>query len=367
VAVSLLHVPVDLGDQSYSIEIGSGNLAQLPAVVQQLADVSHAIVISDSEVRPLYAESVSQSLEAAGLRVDLLEIAAGESSKAAETVAHLWNALLQAGADRFSVVVAVGGGVVGDLAGFVAASYARGIRFVQAPTTLLAQVDSSVGGKVGINLAGGKNMVGAFWQPAAVVIDTETLTSLPDRQFSAGLAEVVKYGVIMDPDFFSLLEQQAAAIWERDAETLRSVVAHCCQLKAEVVAEDERETSGRRAILNYGHTFCHAIEALSGYGTILHGEAVSIGMICASRLAASMGRIESAVTDRQLALLAQFQLPVQLPDLDVEEMIQLMRRDKKSQHGELRFVLPASLGQVELVEGVDLELVRSAIQESQAG
>jgi 3-dehydroquinate synthase len=210
-------------------------------------------------------------------------------------------------------------------------------------------------------------MVGAFWQPAAVVIDTETLTSLPDRQFSAGLAEVVKYGVIMDPDFFSLLEQQAAAIWERDAETLRSVVAHCCQLKAEVVAEDERETSGRRAILNYGHTFCHAIEALSGYGTILHGEAVSIGMICASRLAASMGRIESAVTDRQLALLAQFQLPVQLPDLDVEEMIQLMRRDKKSQHGELRFVLPASLGQVELVEGVDLELVRSAIQESQAG
>jgi hypothetical protein len=204
---------------------------------------------------------------------------------------RLWQELLELEADRNTVVVAVGGGVVGDLAGFVAATYARGVPFFQVPTTLLAQVDSSVGGKVGVNLPGAKNMVGAFWQPLGVLIDTEVLNTLPDREYRAGLAEVVKYGVILDAEFFAYLEDHVDDLNRRRADVLRPVIARCCRLKADVVEQDERETAGRRAVLNYGHTFGHAIEAETGYGDFLHGEAVSIGMLCASRLAERLGRI----------------------------------------------------------------------------
>jgi 3-dehydroquinate synthase len=285
--------------------------------------------------------------------VDILAVPAGEHSKSAEMAEVLWNGLLELGADRRTVVVAVGGGVIGDLAGFAAATFARGLAFVQVPTTLLAQVDSSVGGKVGINLPGAKNMVGAFWQPRGVLIDTAVLATLGDREYRSGLAEVVKYGVILDAEFFAYLEGRVAEMNRRDDETLRYVVRRSCELKAQVVAADEREETGQRAVLNYGHTFCHALETLTGYEQLLHGEAVAIGMLCASRLAERLGRIDQSVTQRQRALLEALHLPVDLPQVDHEEMLAVMSRDKKAQHGRLRFVLPSRLGHVELVGDIE--------------
>jgi 3-dehydroquinate synthase len=269
--------------------------------------------------------------------------------------------MLEFKADRKSVVVAVGGGVVGDLAGFIAATYGRGMRFIQMPTTLLADVDSSVGGKVGVNLPGAKNMVGAFWQPAGVLIDTEALTTLPDRDYRAGLAEVVKYGVILDADFFDYLEKHVPDLNDRTPGVMQHIIARSCELKAQVVAGDEREETGLRAVLNYGHTFCHAIEAETGYGQFLHGEAVAIGMLCASRLAESMGRIDAETTRRQHDLLQALGLPLAVPDVDHERLVQAMAKDKKAEHGKLRFVLPTRLGHVELVSDVNSELVRKAL------
>jgi 3-dehydroquinate synthase len=281
---------------------------------------------------------------------------------------YLWRELLELGADRKTVVVALGGGVVGDLAGFVAATYARGLGLLQIPTTLLAQVDSSVGGKVGINLPDAKNMVGAFWQPIGVLIDIDTLATLPRREYVSGLAEVVKYGVILDADFFGELETNAAAISARQSDMLARVVARCCRLKADVVEADERETGcGRpelnRAVLNYGHTFAHALETTSGYGRWLHGEAVSIGMMCAARLARRLGRVDDRFVGRQRELLMALGLPVETPDSDAELLLAAMARDKKSEHGQLRFVLPERLGKVELVGGVSPDDVRSALRD----
>lgn len=356
-------VSVALRDRGYKIHIGPGLLSRADQLLSQfsseLQDASHCVVITDSNVRNLHAEAVVTSLSKV-VRTNVVEFPAGEASKSILVAERIWNELLQQGADRKSVVVAVGGGVVGDLGGFIAATYGRGIPFLQVPTTLLAHVDSSVGGKVGINLASAKNMVGAFWQPQGVIIDTDTLKTLPDRDYRSGLAEVVKYGVIMDADFFTYLEQQVDAINARDSQTLQHIIARCCQLKAEVVEEDERETTGRRAILNYGHTFCHAIEAVSGYGEYLHGEAVAIGMICASRLAESLERIPSTITDRQLKLLRSLHLPTDVPNVSRDDLLQSMRKDKKSEHGKLRFVLPSKLGHVELVGDVDESLVRDA-------
>jgi 3-dehydroquinate synthase len=252
--------------------------------------------------------------------------------------------------------------VIGDLVGFVAATYARGLRFCQVPTTLLSQVDSSVGGKTGINLASAKNIVGVFWQPALVLIDTQVLATLPDREYFSGLAEVVKYGVILDADFFEFLEGHLEALQKRDAEVLRHVIVRCCRLKADVVEADEREVTGLRAVLNYGHTFAHAIETVSGYDRWLHGEAVAIGMVCASRLAERLGRVPASITDRQIALLQQLHLPTAVPDLPREELWRAMGRDKKVEHGQLRFVLPSRLGHVELVPGIDHATVLAVLE-----
>ena len=282
-------VAVSLGERSYDIAIGAGNNAAAGAFLLGCRDVEHAVVVTDENVRSPHAETVAKSLSEAGVRVDLLVTPPGEESKAPEVLFDLWNQMLAVGADRRSVVVGIGGGVVGDLAGFAAASFARGIDFLQVPTTLLAMVDSSVGGKVGVNLPAAKNMVGAFWQPIGVLADLDVLTTLPKREFLAGLAEVVKYGVIMDAPFFAELERDVDAVLRREPEALARVIAHCCRLKAQVVAEDEKETSGRRAILNYGHTFAHAFEATCGYGEMLHGEAVAVGMICESHLAERPG------------------------------------------------------------------------------
>jgi 3-dehydroquinate synthase len=345
----------------YDIAIGAGLLTEAGQWITRWCDPSHVVIITDENVIDPYAKAARASLQSAGRRCDLVQVAAGEATKSIAQADRLWNQMLDLGADRRTVVVAVGGGVVGDLAGFIAATYARGLQFVQAPTTLLAHVDSSVGGKVGVNLPRAKNMVGAFWQPAGVLIDTDTLRTLPPREFSAGMAEVVKYGVIMDPPFFEFLEREIAGIVARDAALLRQVIAKCCHLKADVVQEDERETTGRRAILNYGHTFCHAIESVTEYGEFLHGEAVAIGMICASRLAEALGRIDATVTARQLSLLQQLELPTATPEnLSRDELLEAMRRDKKVEDGKLRFVLPDRLGRVELVSGVDQSLVRAA-------
>lgn len=356
-------VRVELQERSYDIEIGHGILNELGAFITGRRRMSHAIIVTDENVETPHANDAAKSLDNAGATVDLLVVEAGEQVKSVESVAGLWQKFLELGADRKSIVVAVGGGVIGDLAGFAAASYARGLAFFQVPTTLLAQVDSSVGGKVGINLPGAKNMVGAFWQPHGVLLDTGVLSTLPEREYRAGLAEVVKYGVILDADFFAYLEANISGLNERSADVLGEVVTRCCRLKADVVERDEREETGLRAVLNYGHTFCHALEAITGYGQFLHGEAVSIGMLCASRLAERLGRIDDSLTRRQHALLSALHLPVELPEIDEEALLAAMAHDKKVEHGRLRFVLPTRLGHVELVGDVDQADVRAALRQ----
>lgn len=354
-------VEVCLGPRSYEIEIASGNLGRLGEFIRRRRKCTHAVMITDSHVEDPHANRAAESLAAAGAAIDLLVVEPGEQTKSAESAAWLWRKLLELGTDRKSLVVAVGGGVVGDLAGFVAATFARGLPFFQVPTTLLAQVDSSVGGKVGVNLPGAKNMVGAFWQPAGVLIDTDVLATLPDREYRSGLAEVVKYGVILDAEFFAELEAHVAELDARQSDVLARTIARCCRLKADVVEQDEREETGLRAVLNYGHTFAHALEAVTGYDAWLHGEAVAVGMMCAARLAERLGRIGAELTRRQESLLTALKLPVKLGRVDRQELLAAMQRDKKVEHGRLRFVLPSRLGHVELVDEVPAADVEAAL------
>ena len=365
-SIAVREVNVSLAERSYSIQIGYDTLAKLGSYLRQLTKFTHAIVITDANVAEHYAEIVTQNLAATEsenqIEVDLLVVEPGEQTKSIEAATEMWNKFPLLGADRKSLVIALGGGVVGDLAGFIAATYTRGMAFVQIPTSLLAQVDSSVGGKVGINLPSAKNMVGAFWQPLGVLIDIKTLQTLSQREYSAGLAEVIKYGAIMDEPFFEYLEAHIKQINQRDPETLIEIVARCCQLKAQVVEEDEQDLTGRRAILNFGHTFAHAIEKVAGYGEVLHGEAVSIGMICAARLAEKMGRIDATMKNRLWALLTQVGLPVEVPELSIDKLLAAMQSDKKVEYGKLRFVLPTKLGHVEMVDQVQLVDVEEAWQ-----
>ncbi|MFN9200360.1 MAG: 3-dehydroquinate synthase, partial [Planctomycetaceae bacterium] len=327
-----------------------------------------ALVVTDVNVLETHAGQVVRSLREAGWRCEVEALPAGETTKSLEQANRLYDRLIDLQADRHTLVVAVGGGVIGDLAGFVAATYARGIPFVQIPTTLLSQVDSSVGGKVGVNHPRAKNMIGAFYQPLGVLIDTSLLETLPDREYRAGLAEVVKYGVILDASFFEYLETHVAELNRRIPEVLRHVVARSCRLKADVVEHDEFERTGLRAVLNYGHTFAHAFEALCGYGELLHGEAVAIGMVYASRLADRLGRIPVELTTRQEQLLRRLSLPVRLPHpkaLPIDSLLGRMQLDKKTVGGQLRFVLPSRLGHVELVDGVPPAEVTTVIAEFQ--
>lgn len=349
---------VALAERGYDIVIGSGTLAGLSAFMRERCAAEHAVIITDSNVDGLFADALGDALVDDGWEVHVLIVEAGEESKSVGIAEDLWTTMLDEGADRQSIVVAVGGGVVGDLAGWVAACFARGVTFFQVPTTLLAQVDSSVGGKVGVNLPEAKNMVGAFWQPAGVVIDVDVLDALPEREYRAGLAEVVKYGVILDAEFFAFLEQNADAINDRDAAVLTHVIERCCRLKADVVEQDERETTGLRAVLNYGHTFAHALEAAGEYGDLLHGEAVALGMRCAARLAQRLGRVDEAFVARQDKLLEALVLIYDMPSYDHEELVELMYHDKKVADGELRFILPDRIGHVETVRGVtDAEVI----------
>lgn len=371
--VDPLTVQVYLGDRSYEIQIVTGGLADFARLVEPWLErlptktSSHrALIVTDSNVAGLHAAPVQQSLEAAGWSIETEVLPPGETSKSLEAVSTLYDRLVELQADRQTLVIAVGGGVIGDLAGFAAASWVRGVPFLQVPTTLLAHVDSSVGGKVGINHPAGKNLIGAFHQPLGVLIDTVTLQTLPAREFSAGMAEVIKYGMILDAGFFSYLEDQADAIMAREPEALRRIIARCCRLKADVVEQDEFERTGLRAVLNYGHTFAHAFEALAGYGVLLHGEAVSLGMICASRLAERLGRIEQSLTERQVVLLQRAGLPVALTEqtrFPTDDIIARMKLDKKTLGGRLRFVLPDRAGHVELVSDVNEEDVRAVLED----
>jgi 3-dehydroquinate synthase len=356
-------VHVGLGPRSYDILVGTDTLSGLPAAIAARCHPSHVIVITDQRVSDPHARAVAEHLTSFAVRTDVVVVPDGESSKSIAVATDLWQRLLALGVDRRTVIVAVGGGVVGDLAGFVAATFARGLAFVQVPTTLLAQVDSSVGGKVGINLPGAKNMVGAFWQPELVWIDTAVLATLPVREYRAGLAEVVKYGVILDARFFAYLEAHVADLEAREPKALEHVIMRCCRLKADVVEADERETTGARAALNYGHTFGHAFEAVAGYGSLLHGEAVAIGMVCAARLSQRLGLLDALSVERQQKLLTALGLPTAVPAVDHQALLAAMQHDKKVEHGRLRFILANCLGRVELVEGVDPQEVQAALMD----
>lgn len=361
-------IMVNLGQRSYPISIQSNATGRrdehgfASRLQNAVGDCSHGIVICDVAIARSAGQVIVESLAGSGVRIDVIEIASGETSKSTDRLAELWSELLACGADRRSVVIAVGGGVIGDLAGFAAATFTRGLRFVQVPTTLLAMVDSSVGGKTGINLPGGKNMVGAFWQPHLVWIDTDFLSTLPKREYVSGLAEVIKYGVIEDAEFFEFLESSVTDVVQRAAEPTRYAIARSCQSKARVVADDERETTGRRAILNYGHTFAHAIEATAGYGVMLHGEAVAIGMQMAASLSVDLGLCDRELLTRQTSLLQAAELPLRWPAADPAKMIPVMAHDKKVAHGKLRFVLPSSIGSVQLVGDISESHVIAAIQ-----
>ena len=350
---------VALGERAYPIWIGPGVLDDH---VRWRAAIRgrHALVVTNTTVAPLYLARAMAAL--AGLQSASLVLPDGEQYKNLDHCAAVFDALAALKANRDACIVALGGGVIGDLAGFAAATWMRGIDFIQIPTTLLAQVDSSVGGKTGVNLAAGKNLVGAFHQPRAVVIDTGTLATLPDREYRSGLAEVVKYGAIGDVEFFAWLERHAAALAARDDAAIGEAIARSCLHKAGVVARDERE-DGERALLNFGHTFGHALETSAGYGTLLHGEAVAIGMQLAARLSAALGRAPVADADRLERLLTALDLPVALPPgHDPEHLVALMRLDKKNVSGRLRLILWRGIGEAQMVPDVEEAAIRNVLR-----
>lgn len=332
---------VDLGDRSYPIYIGGGLLSQ-PGLLRRHVAGSQVMLVTNETVAPLYLQTVRAALQ--GLQCAEVILPDGEQFKTLEVMSGVFDKLLQQRHNRTTTLVALGGGVVGDMTGFAAASYQRGVNFIQIPTTLLAQVDSSVGGKTGVNHPLGKNMIGAFHQPQCVLIDTDTLQTLPDRELAAGLAEVIKYGLICKPAFYDWIEQNMALLKQRDTAALSQAIYQSCLAKAEVVAQDERE-SGIRAILNLGHTFGHAIETAQGYGEWLHGEAVAVGMLMAADLSCRQGWISAQDVQRLQALLVNAGLPVKPPAMTQQQFFSLMAVDKKVLDGKLRLVLLRSVGE----------------------
>ena len=333
---------IELGERSYDILIGSGLLAA-PATWAGLPSGGDALIVTNTTVGALHGAALERVLAPRHRKLHRLDLPDGEVHKDWPTLQLVFDRLLGEGCDRKTVLYALGGGVVGDMTGFAAACYMRGVPFVQVPTTLLAQVDSSVGGKTAINHPQGKNMIGAFYQPLRVVCDLDLLVTLPQRELAAGLAEVIKYGPIADADFLAWIEQNLDALLARDTGALAHAVRRSCEIKARVVAADERE-GGLRAILNFGHTFGHAIEAGQGYGAWLHGEGVACGMVLAAELSARLGLVEAGLVPRLQALLQRCGLPVQAPKMPLARWLELMRVDKKAEGGEIRFVLIDGLG-----------------------
>jgi len=354
-------IRVNLGERGYDIVVTGDDLAGLGPFARQRCRGMSAIVVTDQNVEKL-AKGVLASLQAVNFHATLAVLPPGESQKSLPSASELYDRLAERRADRQTLVVAVGGGVIGDLAGFVAATFARGLPLLMVPTTLLAMVDSSVGGKVAVNHPKAKNLIGCFHQPIGVWIDLSALKSMADREFRSGLAEVVKYGVILDADLFGYLETHSNTVLERHPEALRHIVSRCCRLKADVVEQDEREVTGLRTILNYGHTFAHAFETVGGYGQWLHGEAVAAGMICACRLAEQRGLISLEVTQRQEKLLTQLGLPTIPYRWAIDDLIASMGQDKKNLEGKIRLVLPVGIGEVRLFDDVAESEIRSVLQ-----
>ena len=361
----MITLDVGLGERAYPIHIGEGLLGRAGEVLRARTG-PRVVVVTNAIVAAHHLAPLTEALRGSGRQVDVVLLPDGEAHKNAATLDDLLTRLLELRVERSTTLIALGGGVVGDIAGFAAAIYQRGVPFVQVPTTLLAQVDSSVGGKTGINHPLGKNMIGAFWQPRAVLIDTAVLATLPLRELRAGLAEVIKYGAIRDADFFSWLEANLTRLLAGDAAALTHAIRRSCAVKAEIVAADERE-SGERALLNFGHTFGHAIEAAQGYGEWLHGEAVAAGMVCAARLSERACGLDPAATRRLVKLLARAGLPVSPPNIAVDRWLDLMRRDKKVDAGTMRFVLLERLGAAALRADIAAATVELVLDKEAAG
>ncbi len=350
-------VELELGEQSYSIHIGAGLISD-SALIQSEISGERVLIVTNETVAPLYVDRLKQSLK--DRSVDVIALPDGERYKTLDTLNTIFDILLTNQHNRNSTIIALGGGVVGDTAGFAAASYQRGIAFIQIPTTLLSQVDSSVGGKTGVNHALGKNMIGAFHQPRAVYIDTDTLQTLPKRELIAGLAEVIKHGALADRQYFEWLEQVVDDLLSADAETLTRTIKRSCELKAKIVASDEKET-GTRALLNFGHTFGHAIESGLGYGEWLHGEAVGAGMVMAADLSCRLNMCPGEDALRLKSLIEKVGLPIAPPMGLINEFVTLMQRDKKSSDQGMRLVLLREIGKAEIVNAVDDGLLRETI------
>ena len=343
-------IQVDLGERSYPIYIGQSLMSNGETLSRYLLK-KRILIVTNETVAPLYLKQVQDTMASFG-EVSNVILPDGEQFKDLTHLDLIYTALLQRNYGRDSVLVALGGGVIGDMTGFAAACYQRGVDFIQVPTTLLSQVDSSVGGKTAVNHPLGKNMIGAFYQPQIVIIDTECLQTLPAREFAAGMAEVIKYGIMWDAEFFQWLENNVEALKSLDTQALVYAISRCCEIKADVVSQDETE-QGVRALLNLGHTFGHAIEAEMGYGNWLHGEAVAAGTVLAAQTAKSMGLIDESIVRRIVQLLRAFDLPVTAPEsMDFDSFIQHMRRDKKVLGGQIRLVLPTAIGRADVFSQV---------------
>ncbi|WP_371375967.1 3-dehydroquinate synthase [Thalassotalea aquiviva] len=349
---------VSLAERSYPIYIEAGLFSQTSQLCQHIKS-KRVCIVTNTVVAPLYLESIKSVLTDFHLDVFILED--GESEKNLANFERIIAHMLANKHGRDSTLIALGGGVIGDITGFVAACYQRGIDFIQIPTTLLSQVDSSVGGKTAVNHPLGKNMIGAFYQPKAVFIDTNSLSTLPSREFNAGISEVIKYGILGDEEFFCWLEQHKALIKAKDSDTLNQMIQHCCQQKADIVAADERE-SGERALLNLGHTFGHAIEAEMGYGVWLHGEAVATGMVQATKLAKVLGYLSAQELNRVIDLLQFFDLPTLPPEsMTVDDFIKHMSRDKKNINGKIRLIVPTKIGTSQIFDNITIEQLQQVI------
>ena len=351
---------VDLASRSYPIYIGTNLLEQKALFEPHLKSSTTVFIVSNTTVAPLYAKTLMHTLSQLGKTVRLLELPDGESFKDWQHLQLIFDELLAHGADRQSMIIALGGGVVGDMAGFGAASFMRGIRFIQVPTSLLAQVDSSVGGKTGINHPLGKNMIGAFHQPVAVIADLNTLRTLPPRELSAGLAEVIKHGAIADADFLDWIEANTSALLACDTDAMAHAVLRSCEIKSAVVSADERE-GGIRATLNFGHTFGHAIESGLGYGEWLHGEAVGCGMVMAADLSARLGHISKADAQRLKRIIASMHLPISPPKLGSQRFMELMQVDKKTEAGQIRYITLGSIGAARIQQVPDATVIETLI------
>jgi len=355
-------VRVELGERSYDIYIGKNILRNIGDSLKPFGLSPKIAIVTNPTVYPLYGAVVAKSLKKAGFDLLSVTIPDGEEYKDLLWVEHVFNILLKAKLDRSSALVALGGGVIGDITGFAASTYMRGISYIQVPTTLLAQVDSSVGGKTGVNHRLGKNMIGTFWQPRLVWIDTATLKTLPGREFLSGLAEVIKYGVIWDGKLFDFLEAGKKGILNLDNKSIMHIIKRSCEIKAEVVSKDERE-SGLRSILNFGHTIGHAIETATGYRRYLHGEAVAIGMCLEAELSGKLKFIGSDKVRRIKSLVESYGLPSEMPeDIDIKHILSSMELDKKAVAGELRFILPERIGKVKIHKGVSEKVIRELLQ-----